>query len=101
MQWRHGKANLAPGYIRSLTEDEDETLRQYADAFTKGDLLADYLDGAAVGRLARQMAGGTLVAPKLEAERMVLWRALALVQWFSTVVEDNQPEIDPCTVDSI
>ncbi len=101
VQWRHGKANLAPGYIRSLTEDEDETLRQYADAFTKGGLLADYLDGAAVGRLARQMAGGTLVAPKSEAERMVLWRALALAQWFSTVVEDNQPEIDPCTVDSI
>lgn len=101
VQWRHGKANLAPGYIRGLQEDEHETLRWYADAFARDGLLAEYIDGAAVGRLARQLADGALVAPKLEAERMVLWRALALAQWFSTVVENNQPEIDPCTVDSI
>jgi asparagine synthase (glutamine-hydrolysing) len=101
VQWRNGKTNLAPGYIRSFQEEERETLRQYAVAFAQEGLLADYIDGEAVGHLARQLAGGSLNAPKLEAERMVLWRALALAQWFATVVENKEPEIDPCTVDSI
>ncbi|QXD16158.1 lasso peptide isopeptide bond-forming cyclase [Rhodocaloribacter litoris] len=105
VQWRRDKANLAPGYIRALQAEDAPRLQQFARTIKAEGFPGNYLQEEPVVALARQLVAGHLSDPRREAERIVLWRALALAQWMGLKTAfTSRPtckKMDPRIVDTI
>ncbi|RMF56054.1 MAG: hypothetical protein D6746_13025, partial [Bacteroidetes bacterium] len=104
VQWRRDKANLAPGYIRALQDEDAPRLQQFARTIEAEGFPGNYLQEELVAALARQLVAGHLSEPRREAERIVLWRALALAHWMGLKTaftsRPTTKKIDPQIVDA-
>ncbi|RMF51658.1 MAG: hypothetical protein D6746_17450 [Bacteroidetes bacterium] len=105
VRWRRDKSNLAPGYIRALQAEEAPRLQQFAGTIEEQGFPGNFLLADPVADLARHLAGGHLAEARREAERTLLWRALALSQWMGLktafISRPTTKKIDPQIVDAI
>jgi len=95
VQSRDDKTDVRWVYINGLTEYESNTLSSFADTLRAGESpINPYVRADTLSDLASKMAGGELGKRQQEAERILLWRALALHSWMESLDTKNPQSVD-------